>query len=90
MIVVAQRLPEARFIVIDRAQASNPLGALPKVEVRHQQTGRAALLRLQGLTFIGIDYSGLPSRHLFQGQVGDIAPFGEGDHVTGGGSDLRE
>jgi hypothetical protein len=32
------------------------------------------MLRLQGLTFIGIDDPGLPSRHLFQGQIGGIAP----------------
>jgi hypothetical protein len=32
----------------------------------------------------------LPTRHLVQGQIGGVAPIAEGDHVTGGGFDLRE
>ena len=84
MIVVAQRLPEARLILLDQAQAPYPLGALPEVEVRHQQACRAAVLRLQGLAFIGVDDPGLPSSHLVQRQVGGIAPIAEGDHIAGG------
>ncbi len=48
MIVIAKRLPEAWFILIDQAQSPHPLGALPEVEVRHQQACRAAVLWCQG------------------------------------------
>ena len=85
MIVVAQRLPEARFILLDQAQTPHPLGALPEVEMGHQQACRAAMLRLQGLALIGVDHPGLPTQHLVQGQVGGIAPIAEGDHIAGSG-----
>ena len=73
MIIVAKRLPEARLILLDQAQAAHPLGTLPEVEVRYQQAGRPTVLRLQGLAFIGVDDPGLPSCHLVQRQVGGIA-----------------
>ena len=62
----------------------------PVLKVGDQQAGRATMLRLQGLAFIGIDDPGLPSRHLVQGQIGGIAAIAEGEHVTGRSSDLRE
>ena len=42
-IVVAVALPEAGFVVVEQLQTGDPLGALPEVEVRDQQTGRAAV-----------------------------------------------
>src|SRR5262247_1649145 len=54
--VVAERLPEARLVVFHEAQPANPLRRLPEVEVRDQETRRAAVLRCQRLAVE-------PSRH---------------------------
>src|SRR5262245_26411483 len=45
VIVIAQRLPEAALVLFHEAQASHPLGALPKIEMRHEQPGRTAMRR---------------------------------------------
>src|SRR5215212_3451825 len=50
VVVVAQGLPEAGDVVGGELQAPHPLGALPEVQVRHQQPRRAAVLGLQGLS----------------------------------------
>src|SRR5258708_20402844 len=88
--IIAQRLPEARFVLLDQAQTPYPFGALPEVKMRHQQACRAAMLRLQGLSLIGVDHPGLPTQHLLQRQVGGIAPIAEGTHLAGVIRELRE
>src|SRR5687767_11109703 len=47
--VVAEGLPEARLVVFHEAEPADPLCRLPEVEVRHQETRRAAVLRCQRL-----------------------------------------
>src|SRR5579864_983154 len=66
VIIIAQRLPEARFILVDQAQTPHPLGALPEVEVGHQQPCWATVFGCQRLPLIGVDHPGLPFQHLFQ------------------------
>ena len=46
-VVVAVDLPEARLVMVQQPQAGHPLGALPEVQVRHEQPGRAAVLDRQ-------------------------------------------
>src|SRR6266581_858543 len=48
------------------------------------------MLRRERLALIGVDHPGLAIQHLFQGQVGRIAPIREGEHVTSVVLDLRE
>ena len=48
------------------------------------------MFRGQRLLLIGVDYPGLATQHLFQRQVGGIAPIREGEHVTSVVLDLRE
>src|SRR5262245_53656180 len=45
VIVIAQRLPEAALILFHEAQASHPLGAFPKIEMRDEQPGRTTMRR---------------------------------------------
>ena len=45
VVVVAEALPEPRPVVLHEREGVDPLRALPEVEVRHQQPGRAAVLR---------------------------------------------
>src|SRR5262245_30823962 len=47
MVVVAANLPEAGLVLRNEFETAQPLGALVEVELRHYQTHRATVLRLQ-------------------------------------------
>src|SRR5712692_7122555 len=53
--VVAVLLPEARAIAVHELQAADPLGALPEVQVRHEQTQRPAVLGRDRFAVAGVD-----------------------------------
>src|SRR5215208_5882359 len=72
VVVVAQRLPEAGDVVGGELQTPHPLGALPEVQVRHEQAGRAAVYGLQGLPLVGVGHPCLASRNALKGQVGRV------------------
>src|SRR3954451_5966611 len=42
-VVIAKRLPEPGLILVDEAQATDPLRALPEVEVGHDEARRTAV-----------------------------------------------
>ena len=90
MVVVAQGLPEAGFVFGHEPEAPYPLGALPEVEVRHEQAGRSAVLGLERLAAVGVSDPGLTACDLIQRQVRGVAAVAEGDDVLGGGLDLFE
>src|SRR3989441_10188217 len=48
--VVAVLLPEAGHVLVDQRDPSYPLGALPEIQVRHQQPGGPAVLGREPLT----------------------------------------
>src|ERR687897_1060351 len=50
--VVAERLPEARLVVLHEAQPADPLGRFPEAEVWDQQARRAAMLGHQRLAVV--------------------------------------
>src|SRR5262244_3438085 len=50
VVVIAADLPEAGFVVLHEAQAGDPLGALPEVEIGHEATHGRAVLELERLT----------------------------------------
>src|SRR5829696_90131 len=87
VVVVAQGLPEAGDVVGGELQSPHPLGALPEVQVRHQQAGRATVYGLQGLPLVGVGHPRLAARDLLQGQVGGVVAVAEGRDVLGGGLD---
>src|SRR5919202_7035661 len=78
VVVVAQALPETWFVVVHEPQASNPLGALPEIEVRDEQARRAAVLGLQWLPLVGVGDPRLAIRHVLEGHVGRVSPIAEG------------
>src|SRR5215211_505991 len=47
VVVVAERLPEAGLVGLRDLDLGEPLGALPEVQVRHEQPCRAAVLGLE-------------------------------------------
>src|SRR3954453_20945829 len=63
-IVVAERLPEARLDVVHEVQPAHPLRALPEVQVRDEQPGRAAVLGLEVVAVIAVDDPGAAAREV--------------------------
>src|SRR6476661_9322454 len=51
-VVVPVLLPEAWLVVRQQLEARHPLGALPEVQVRHQETGGAAVIHRQGRSVV--------------------------------------
>src|SRR5690348_4730002 len=47
--VIAVLLPKARHVRVEQRQAPNPLGALPEIQVRYEQTGGPTMFRRQPL-----------------------------------------
>src|SRR5215212_5215304 len=88
VVMVTQGLPEAGFVFGDQPQSSHPLGALPEVEVRHEQAGRTAVLGFERLAAVGVSDPGLTACDLIQRQVRGVATVAESDDVLGGGLDL--
>src|SRR5262245_48615689 len=64
--VVAVRLPEAGLVLVPERQSAHPLGALPEVEVRDEETGRAAVLGVEGLAVVAEGDPGLAARDVLQ------------------------
>jgi hypothetical protein len=42
LVVIAEAFPEAGLVLVQQPDPADPLGALPEVQVRHQQPRRAA------------------------------------------------
>src|SRR5262249_41647341 len=71
--VVAEGLPEARLIVLHELQPADPLRRLPEVEVRDQETRRAAVLRRQRLAVEAGRHQALATEQVVERQVGRVA-----------------
>src|SRR4029077_6220564 len=71
--VVSIRLPEAGLVVLDEAQPAHPFGALPEVEVGHQQAGRPPMLGMQRLAVELERDPGLAPGDVLERQVGGVA-----------------
>src|SRR5215207_8558358 len=79
VVVVAEALPEARLVLVQEPDATDPLGALPQIQMRHQQPRRAAMLGLQLRTVIGERDPRLAIEQVLQRQVGAVAAVGLGE-----------
>src|SRR5215207_2526241 len=90
VVVVAERFPEAWLVVVQQPQAPDPFGALPEVEVWHEQARRSAVLGLERLAAVGVGYPGPSPRDVLQRQIRGVAAVAEGEHVLGGGLDPFE
>src|SRR5205823_13080650 len=86
--VVAERLPEARLVSLHDPKAAHPLGALPEIEVRHDQPRRPAVDRLERLVVELVGHEGLPIDRLIDGKVGGVAAVAVRRHVAPRGIDL--
>src|SRR3954470_14514809 len=68
-VVVAVGLPEAGLVVVEELDAAHPLGALPEVEMRHQQARRPAVLGLERLVAVAVCDPRLAAGHVGDRQV---------------------
>jgi len=83
MIVIPKRFPKTRFILVEQSETTNPLCALPKVEVRDQQSGRAAVLGCEGLSLTGISYPRLPAQYILDRKIRSVTTITKGYYVPG-------
>src|SRR3954471_23631413 len=81
VVVVAVVLPEARLVLGAQLEAAHPLGALPEVEVRDEQPGRATVLPLERSPSVLVDDPGLPVGQIFERQVRCVTAVAESEHV---------
>src|SRR5262245_6825010 len=81
--VIAVGLPETRLIRITQAEAAPPLGALPEVQVRHQQPRGAAVLGLKWPAVIAECHPRLAAGDVLEWQVRGVAAVTERHDVRG-------
>ena len=81
--VVAVLLPEAGLVLVAQLEPAHPLGALPEVEVRHEQPRRAAVLGLERLAVVGEGDPRLAAGQVLERQVRRVAAVAEREHVLG-------
>jgi len=72
-VVVAVPLPEAGLIADGQRQPAHPLGALPEVQVRDQQSGRTAVLSGKRLAAELVGRPRAPAGEVLKRQVGVAA-----------------
>src|SRR5262245_45789551 len=62
--VVTIHLPESRLVVVHEAQAPDPLGGLPEIEMRHQEARGPAVLGCERLAVVFPDHVCLSVQHI--------------------------
>src|SRR2546422_29394 len=77
VVVVAERLPESGTVLVHESQAAHPLGALPEVEMRHDDSRGAAVLGRERLAVVVERHEGLPIHDVGDGDVRGVAAVRE-------------
>src|SRR6266542_1064959 len=90
VVVVAEALPEARLVAVEQPDPADPLGALPEVQVRHQQPRRPAVLGLQVLAAEAEGDPRLAVEQVLEGKVGGVAAVGLRQREAGAGLDVGQ
>src|SRR5207245_10515044 len=89
MNVVAELFPEPRLVFLHEPKPADPLGALPEIEMRHDQSRRPAMHRLERLVVELVGNERLPLRHFVEGNIGRVAAGGIGHHDLAGRVELN-
>ena len=76
VVVIAELLPEAGGVLQHQVDAANPLGRLPEVQVRDQQSGRPAVLRGKFIASVLVGDPGFAVEQILQRQVGAVPADG--------------
>src|SRR5262249_43918989 len=88
--VVTIRFPETWLVVVEQLKATHPFGALPEVQVRDEQSCRAAVLRLERTALVAVGQPGLAAGNIRHRQVCRVSAVAESKHERGVGSGLLE
>ena len=67
------RLPEVRLVGFRERQAPQPFGALPEIEMRHEQSGGSAMHRLDRRVGVASYDRALATHQVIDREVGCIA-----------------
>src|SRR3954452_22119060 len=70
--VISAQLPESRFIAFGEFQAIAPLGALPEIQMRHQQARGSSVLRRQWSTSVHGRHYGLAAHQVRSRNIGRV------------------
>src|SRR5438093_9717217 len=81
VVVVAVPLPEAELVVVEELEAAQPLGALPEVALRDQETERIAVLELERPPVERVGQEDVIVVQNFERQVRGVALLGMGDDM---------
>src|SRR5262249_43216243 len=81
--VIAERLPEARLVLLHEPQPADPLRRLPEIEVRDQEARWAAVLRRQGLAVEPGRHQAFATEQVLERQVGRIPAVAVRHEVRG-------
>src|ERR1051326_9171673 len=80
VIVIAARLPEPGYVVLDELHAGDPLRALPEVEVGHEPTYRRAVIERERLAVDAVGDQRVLGGRFAQRHVSGEAVRGFEDH----------
>src|SRR5215207_2215245 len=72
-VVVAELLPEAGLVALEQRQPAHPFGALPEVEVRHEQPRGPSVLGVQRRAVVVERHPRLAPGDVLQRQVRRVA-----------------
>src|SRR2546430_12990737 len=84
MDVIAELFPEPGLVFLHEAKATDPLGALPEIEMRHDQPRRPAVHRLERLVAEPGGDERLPLRRLVQRNIRRVAAIAVRHYVLAG------
>src|SRR3954454_4467280 len=90
VVVVAIGLPEARLVVVAQLEPADPLRALPEVQMRDEQPGRAAVLGLERLSRVLVGDPPPATRQVLEREIGRIAAVAPRGDIAGIGVDAFE
>src|SRR5207253_4869283 len=88
--VVAVLLPETGTVAVHELEPAEPLGALPEVQVGHEQAQRPAVLGRDRLAIAHVDQHVLVAQEIVQAQVAGEAVFGVRHDVGRSGTQLDQ
>src|SRR5262245_18421981 len=89
-VVVAVALPEPRLVMVEELEAGNPFRALPEVQFRHEESGRATVLPGQRLAVDLPDHPRPTADHVGELQARRVTPVGERNHMRRSGERTRD
>src|SRR5262249_32751366 len=84
VVVIADRLSETGPVIPDEFESAHTISALPKIEMWHEQAGRAAVNRLERLAVELVNDPRFSAADVSERQIRRVAAVAKGDEITDG------